>query len=152
MADKKNLIFPPGFLNYFYFFVFETICVFKPKVYNIVNTLRGERTGCRGMVSPALAVDPTPLPSTPPLPIQSGCDFQEVHTHAGEAHWGRQANGSSCLDALALLPYSRANPQSLFPIYSLPRFQIRWRLTVPSVVFTVLTCLTCRPATSTPRT
>ena len=67
MADKKNLIFPPGFLNYFYFFVFETICVFKPKVYNIVNTLRGERTGCRGMVSPALAVDPTPLPSSPTL-------------------------------------------------------------------------------------
>ena len=37
-----------------------------------------EQTGCRGMVSPAWAVDPTPLPS----PIQSGCDLLEVHTHA----------------------------------------------------------------------
>ena len=30
-------------------------CVFKPKGYNIINAPRGERTGCRGMVSAASA-------------------------------------------------------------------------------------------------
>ena len=47
-----------------------------------------------------------------------------------------QPTGSSCLDALALLPFSRATPQSLLPFHSIPRFQFQWPLTVASVVFT----------------
>ena len=47
---------------------------------------------------------------------------------------GAASHASSCLDALALLSYSLATPQSLLPFYSLLRFQFQWRLTVAGVV------------------
>ena len=90
-------------------------------------------------------VDPTPLPSFPPPPSPRPsltASFRRyTHTpishpptrRADEGHWGRQPNRSSCLDALALLPYSRATPRSLLPFYSIPRFQFRWQLTVASL-------------------
>ena len=86
----------------------------------------------------------TPLPSS--ATSQSATSMQGVHIlavshpptrRAGEGHWGCQPNGSSCLDALALLSYSLATPQSLLPFYSLLRFQFQWRLTVACVVFKI---------------
>ena len=74
----------------------------------------------------------TPLPSPlPPLPIHSGCDLREVHPHMPmvlvRAIVAASQMGLATLDALALLPYSRATLQSLSPFYSLPWFQFRWR-------------------------
>ena len=59
----------------------------------------------------------TPLPPFPfPLLLDSRLmSFEGItHTRAGEGHWGRQPNGSSCLDALALLPYSLAPPSPCY--------------------------------------
>ena len=94
-------------------------------------------------------VDPTPLPSPLPPPphlpdpdwprpsgVHTYADFPPAHLACWWGPLGRQPNWSSCLDALALLPYSRATPQSLLPFHSIPRFQFWWPLTIASVVFT----------------
>ena len=88
-------------------------------------------------------VNPTPLPSPLPKPVSLWPSESTYTVHAvfpptqcaGEGHWGCQPKGSSCLDALALLPNSLTTPQSLLPFYSLLRFQFRWWLIVASVVF-----------------
>ena len=97
-----------------------------------MNAPRGERTCRHGMVSPALAVDPTTLSSPPsPNPVWlrplGGTHTRRFPTHppatgrAGEGHRGRQPNGYSCLDGLALLPYSTNKDKSteIFPSPSL---------------------------------
>ena len=69
-----------GFFLYVQIF---TLCVFKPKCYNIVNAPHGERTVCRRMVSAASASWPHSLPLFPPplSQTQSGRVLREVHTH-----------------------------------------------------------------------
>ena len=134
------------------------LCVFKPKGYNGVNASRSERTGVAEWFQLLWRADPTPLPSPPPLspsplplpspppsprPSQIVSFGRDTHTpipnpptrRAGEGHWGRQPNRSSCLDALASSP---TLGQPLSPCYLfIPSlgFQFRWQLTVASVVF-----------------
>ena len=77
---------------------------------------------CFGELTPLPS--PLPLPSPPPSPrpsqiVSFGRDTHTPISHpptrrAGEGHWGRQPNGSSCLDALALLPYSLAPPSPCY--------------------------------------
>ena len=104
----------------------NSLCVFKPKGYNIVNVPHGERDG----LSPNGFSCWASWPHSPPLPSRSAgasrlasfrgftyMPFPPTHWRAGEGQWGRQLNGSSCLDALALLPY----PLLLIPaIFSTP--------------------------------
>ena len=115
-------------------------CVFKPNGYIIVNAPRGERVVAEWFqLLDKLIPLPSPLPLLEPV---GWCPTEGSHTRrshpqprcAGEGHWGLQSNGSSCLDALALLSHSLAPLSPCYLFYSLLRFQFQWRLMVAAVL------------------
>ena len=88
-----------------------------------INAARGESFGSSQNGFSCWSSWPTYPPFSSPL-LKPVCGQPSEGACTRRSHWGRQLDGSSCLDALALLPYSLATPQSLLPFYSHLRFSI----------------------------
>ena len=99
-----------------------------------INAARGESVGSSQNGFSCWSSWPTYPPFSSPL-LKPVCGQPSEGACTRRSHWGRQLDGSSCLDALALLPYSMATPQSVLPFYSILRLRFRWRLTATSDVF-----------------